>query len=298
MGFYPAAPGQRIAYDLDGTQVFKYREVDGANLVRQSTSVVKRLNDEWETAWPIEHNDFDDRYWIEFLFPKPYDMYGVWASGERDGIPDSANSFFGAIQTSNDVHVVQQGTWASAGIPDFRKERRYADWWRRAEGDSEGPDSFTSTASWGARGRMAEPGLVNDQDLRNVHWYGTLNDAYTPDRILALDKDTGLEFTTVHDWGDLPRGVVESKVIQIKNNSQSFQADGVTLGFNSLNSTKVSDWHEMKDGGGAFSTSLSLGNIAADTTYVNDITLRVSPSSNADLGPYSNRLTIGITGWT
>ena len=292
MGFYPAAPGQRIAYDLDGSQVFVYRP-GGSNLARQSTSIVKRLNNEWETGNVIINEGIDTDMTVEWLFPKPYDMYGVWASGEKGGTPDFISGIFENIETSNDVHAVLQGTWAGTGTVGWGPTRRYADWWRR----SGGLQTFSATAAWGARGVMSDPSLTDNTKLRNVHWYGSLNDSFTPDRILALDKDTGLELASVHDWGDNARGAVESKTIQIKNNSASFQADSVTLGFNSLNSTTVSDWHEMRDGGGAWSTSLSLGNIAADTTYANDIDLRITPSTG-ELGPFSNRLTIGLTGWT
>ncbi len=287
---YPALPGRRLAYDIDGTEVFEISN-NGGNRQKLSQTVLDRLNNEHNTTLAVDSPSLDQEVTVTFLFSRQHDLFGVYAVGH--GNPSGYGTFrdfFDHIEYSPDVHTDIGGTWidtgASHGLANF-----FFDRWR------EDIQTIDVTDAWGLRGVIGEPGLISDLDVFQIQIYGAPNDVQNPNRLVVIDDDTGLEFTSVMDWGELPRGTVKTHIVQIKNNSSTHQADGVSLGFSSLN-VYPEDWHRMKDGGGGYGTTLNLGDIAASATYVNDITLKVDVPDLGPLGPFANRLTMTSAGWS
>ena len=286
---YPAAPTQRIAYDLNGTIGVQLAD-GGFGFLKQYTSTdLANLNNEMDSVKVSETGAGSGIYHF-FFFPEPYDLFGCWAAGDGE---DANEVYFESVAYSTSSRGWKDTSgWTGTGI-DFTATDILWDTWRTEL------ETFNATGATAFRGHSGFRGGLENQgkELRHVHIYGAPNDTAVPDRMIALDKATGLEWT-LHDWGDLPRGDSQTKVIQIKNNSASQQANSVTLGFDSLNSINPDAWHQMRDGGGALSTSLSLGNIAADTTYANDITVQIDMPSTASFGPFANRFTIDAGSWT
>lgn len=284
---YPDAPEQRLAYDLDGTIVVKV-DPDGPSFIREFPSTdVANFNNEHNTKKMSETTPLDaDRF--QWHFPGPRDLFGVWAGGGGEG---ATESFFINTEYSADTRSWHSGSWSAAGA-SFTTTRRIWDTWRTDI------QTFDAPESWGFRGVSGGAGGLEfiGKVLRMVHIYGALTDEAHPDRVIVLDKGTGLELA-LHDWGDQPRGTSDTKVLQVKNNSSINQANVVSLSFDSLNSHNPDTWHELDDGGAGYSSALTIDGLAADTTYGNDITMKVTVPSSANMGPWTNRLVVGVGGW-
>ncbi len=299
-GGYPDTPGARLAYDLDGTIMAQLDNVfafDDIMFPAGDSNIVDLNNESHDTAVFTSGVLAAGNKYVVWMFAEPRDLFGLWIGGNAN---DFTQSIFGAVETSTDTTAIENGTWVDQGLDYWVEPGGAWDTWREVDRDNQSIQAFSTTAAWGLRGNLASKGGLDPRDtfIYGAHIYGATNDAATPDRVIFLDKDTGLEFTTVYDFGFLPRGTIKEKAINVKNNSATLQANSVSLGFSSLMNGTPSNYMEMKDGAGAYSTSLALGNIAADVTYVNDITLKIDVGSTAGLGPVSVRLGNTITGWT
>jgi hypothetical protein len=284
---YPPAPQQRLAYDLDGSQVFRRRDSNGAFLINYNSVTVERLNNE-HNGTAIHETPVGHGFLTQWLFPGPRDLFGVWATGDGDS---SVENFFINISTSPDTRSWNSGAWSSAGVPGFTICTRVWDTWRTEI------QTFSRENQWGFRGHSVGTGGLEfvGKILRQVHVYGDLHDPAYPNRVMAIDKDTGLELD-LYDWGFIPRGSTKTKVIQVKNISQTHQAVSVSLSFSSLNTHSPDAWHTLSDGG-SFTSSLNIGDLWPGETYTQDITIKLTPASNAGMGPWTNRLVIGVSEW-
>lgn len=290
MPAYPAVPGRRIAYDIDGTQMFAVHS-SGTGRTTFSQATLDLLNNEHNTSLAVDNSSLDQDRTVTFLFSRQHDLFGIYVCGYLSpGGYGTFHDYFDHIEYSLDVHTDIGGTWVDTGA-SFGTENFFADRWRYDI------QTFVATAAWGLRGVLGDASILHDTDVFQLNIYGAPNDVQNPNRLLVIDDDTGLEFTNILDWGELPRGTVKTHVVQIKNNSATHIADSVDLDFSSLNGYPE-DWHEMKDGGGAYSTTLNLGDIAAGATYVNDITLKVDVPDLGPLGPFTNRLEIKSLSWS
>jgi hypothetical protein len=142
-------------------------------------------------------------------------------------------------------------------------------------------------------------GLIAQGEWHHLHLYGDKSAGATPDRLLFIDNDTGLEFTGPLDWGDVPRGTTLIHEIQIKNNSATLDANDIDLDFEAL--TGLSDtWHTMSDSGGAFGGTLNITSIAATATYpaADTITIKLIVGDAENLGPQACRLQAVTASWT
>lgn len=288
---YPPAPAHRYAYDLSGTRIFHYSSTAGSTAHELTGTEVAKLNNEDNDDTVIGETTPDRDTFTEFHFPTPVDIFGVWASGDR-GEPPGTRSIFDNISISRDSHLPKEGTWTE--VSRLLTEEHHYITWRSTDEIA----LFTSTAVWALRGRMEDPGLVENSRMVNVHIYGRENLTHKPNQLLLLDAGSGLEID-VYDWNDTSRGDVKSTTFQVQNNSGTHTANSVSLGFDSLNVDSPDSWHEMKDGvAGAWSTSLNLGNLAAGATYANDIHVRVTIASTAGMGLRTNRITMDVTSWT
>ncbi len=286
-GGYPDAPTQRIPYDLDGSQVFRIDENTGDFEDNYNSTTREDLNNE-HSSRNISATGVFNGLFTQWLFTEPHDLFGSWASGDGDG---AIENFFVTVSYSQDTRSWNTGTWVDTGT-DFNVCSQMWDTWR------EEIQPFSASSAWGFRGlSFGKGGLeFTGKILRQVHIYGAPTDAEIPDRVILLDKDTSLELN-LYDWGFLARGEVKTKEIQVKNNSASLTANTIGLGLDSLNSHDPALWHNFVELGSS-STSISIGSLAPGATYANDITLRVDTPSTAGMGPFTNRVTVGIASWS
>ncbi len=283
-GGYPDAPDGRLAYDLDGTQLFRIDHSDGSFETNFTGSTsMEDFNNEHFDSWVFETSVLDAAT-LKWLFPGPRDLFGVWAGGDA---ADAGKTFFIDQEVSADARSWSDGTYSATGVSDWSIINQHWDTWLN---DIKG---FNATNQWAFRGIVPGPGALefSGRFISQIHLYGTLHDAYYPDRIILIDKATGLE-VGVHEWGYNPRGSTGEKVFQVKNNSGSVRAKNVTITFNSLNDHSPDGWHEVKEGAGSYSTSLVISEINANTVHPQDLTIKVVAPSSAGMGPWTNRIVI------
>lgn len=293
-GSYPDAPSRRMAWHEDGTVGwYRYQGGDnwgalGAGVTHMSSSQKINLNNEDDTS--ILSSQGNSVYWA-LIFPEPRDTYGVFLDWYGQTEPTLRD-----VQWSADTTNGISGTWtefiSSRTSPEDSVINRY-----RTEIDVV---SFAAVRS--IRGIVYDVSIFDEPSrLMAVHIYGAIASGETPDRILFIDNSTGLEFTSVHDWGDVPRGTTLDKNIKIKNNSASLVASDIDFTFDDL--TLSSDaWYTLSDSGGAFSSTLNVaGPIAAGASYpaADVIRIRLTISdAETSLGLQSAYLRAFVNTWT
>jgi hypothetical protein len=138
-----------------------------------------------------------------------------------------------------------------------------------------------------------------------LHVYGTIATGQTPDRLRfwhptldeALDDNTSADGAWL-DFGDATRSTTADKTFRIKNNSSTLTANGINLTTAALTdaSPTLPAQFTYSDGG-AFSTSLGVGNLAPNTLSA-VITIRRTTPSNAALSLWTARVTADPTSWS
>lgn len=314
-GSYPDAPWRRMAWDEDGTIFWHATTLTpyftGTVMPGFERTVVEKgyANNE-ET---LANNGFSDieginngggggslnhAYYI--IFPELRDVYGVayWAIAGNSGSFMVPTDFEYSTNTTNGI----DGDWVSIYPTYPIQSVVYAlyswDHWYRIGIVTDAPLPVS-----GVRGlrwiQLIPSGLIAQGYWNHIHIYGDKSTGATPDRLLFIDNDTGLEFTGPLDWGDVPRGTTLTHQIKVKNNSATLTANTIVLDFEAL--TGVSDtWHTMSDSGGAFGGTLNITSIAPTASYpaANTITIKLIVGDAENLGLQSCRLQASTTSWT
>lgn len=296
-GSYPDVPSRRMAWDDDGTLSWF---IVSAALNRATANLTAisfhsdaqriELNDEDEVEVWGHGGAADSNTLFAAIFPEPRDVYGVFWGGHRGN-----GTVLGDVEWSTDSQsgIPNINTWTSAGTVN-EYPGTVANWYRSA----------ITAYSWSAC-RAFNFLFYNGSSLDRsrmyaIHIYGVINAAYTPDRLLFIDQDTGLEFTAPLDWGDVPRGVTLDHDIKIKNNSTSYPTSDINLSFEALTGTS-NTWYTIKPSGGAFSTTWSTPALAPGALSTL-LTVRLTVSDNQILGPQAARIRAssvwGIAGGT
>lgn len=309
-GSYPDAPSRRMAYDADGT-VFWRADGEGPNDpdwgVVDTTTIyeynqTEKANRNSEHDWGRETVGWrtDPDHFYAFIFPEKRDLYGVafWVYN-TDASTHRWDHQVLNIQWSPDTTNGVSGTWYQewASITAPASTYAWANYFRV------GILTFSATNPVGVRGfRWVVPiewGLTGNSHYTHTHIYGTISPGQTPDRLLFIDEDTGLEFDSVLDWGDVPRGSTWTHNIRIRNNSTSLTAVDNLLDFEALTGTSDT-WYTIKETGGAYAGTLTIASIAPSTTYPsgsNVITIRLQVPDTA-LSLEAARLRLSTGSWT
>jgi hypothetical protein len=252
--------------------------------------------------------DLINGYFVEnvWVFPEHRDLYGWWFTVAAGNIY-SENQLF-VVACSTDSTNGYDGTWTT--LASFQPSSYWEDYDQRFFTgifnprigefrndlwlvNQPGVRAIRITSGW-------ESGFISPCDFRAVHFWGTISAGETPDRLLFIDNDTGLEYTKPQDWGDTPRGLTQDHDIKIKNNSSTLTANSITLDFKS-EYLESDTWHTIKETGGSFGTTLNITSIAPGASYpasTNVITLRNAVPSDAQIGLYECRLEASAPTWT
>ena len=256
-GKWPDAPGRKMNLHEDGTIILKGTAHGGSPDV-----VTGVLTDETGTTDHQQLLDHERRVagaWIAgsatrgvvYIFPELRDIDGTYinASGH-----DSAALLHSADTTNglDGTWTLQSSTYATITttgepIPEYRNGiYTWAQSARRA------------VQFWGTQSGLGSGNLYN------VEVFGEIAAGETPDRILILDDDTGLEFGIPMDWGDMPRGAARDKLMRLQNNSGALTASTVDVGRGRVSTIEddATSWWTFDNGAG-FGTSFSVTSIAA-----------------------------------
>lgn len=302
-GSWPDMPNRRMAWHRDGTLLWW---VDGS--ISGTTRENLQLENAafFNSASRQELNDEDtvtvggsfggagsaEKYY-GFTFPEPRDITGIYYGYHRGGT--TGGGIDTQFSTDSDSAIAVINTWTPSYISDeidpYSVENSYRTLITTANHSQTGVRSI---------GILWSKGSVGDGSaIYCVHIYGQINASYTPDRLLYIDQDTGLEFDSVLDWGDVPRGVQLEHDIKVKNNSSTLTASSITLDFEALTGTSDT-WHTIKETGGAFGNTLAITSISAGATYpsgANVITIHLTVSDTETFGPSAAYLFDTGTTW-
>lgn len=297
-GSYPDAPGMRLAYDEDGTVVWhavahtSWEDIQPGTLSYFDLAQRTKANEEDENSGYTQGIAQLQVRGFCWVFPEPRNVYGwnAWAVSDVQGV-------IYYVQTSSDTRNGIDGTWTDHTISWTVPNLLYAwDTWYRL-----GIFSITTSAVRGFRFRVWDGPLVGGGgQFWRCHLYGSISDGYTPNRLLFIDQDTGLEFAAPLDFGDVPRGVTLDHDIKVKNNSGTLTANTNQITFQDISQTSDT-WYTIKETGGAFASSLSITSIAAGVTYPtggNVITIRLAVADDETFGPQATRAKLTTGSWT
>jgi hypothetical protein len=319
-GAYPDAPHRRMPWHIDGTILWKiattqdasagsWDQVDISTISELTNQTYRNhFNDETESTrgnnWLATGAGPLDTRWLNWgmIFPERRDLYGIFwwfDEGVREGGGSTGlKNFEVSEDTTNgidynwtEINGYEPGLFSrfSSGVTGEQFYRSLI-------------FEFTATNIRGIRNIWFQDGSLSSNPVYFTmqHIYGEINDAYTPDRLLYIDASTGLEFTRVYDWADVPRGTTLSKDIRIKNNSATLTASSITLQFASLSRSSAS-WYEIKETGGSYSSTLVISSISPGVSYPtspNVITIKLAvPSATNELSLHSAYLYDSGTSW-
>lgn len=269
-GGYPDAPGHRMAWDEDGSVGIFWRN-DGAlqAIELMSQANMTEMNDEDDTS-------VDDLWmragFVGCIFPELRDVYGAfWArrnAGHRGEVDTSADSVDG-----------WGGTWTTQiAASAFYTETVQPAYWR-TEIDVFSENAQRAIRMYYSNGSAYPP--------KAMHIYGEIAAGETPDRLLYVDATTGLEFTTMWDFGAVPRGSARDDTFRLKNNSSTLTASSIQVLAESLFGSSGS-WFTFSEGG-SFVNPLSLAASIVPTAQSPTLTARQVVPSGAGLGPQAPR---------
>ena len=292
-GSYPDAPGRKMNTYSDGSILLRGTSLGGSP--ERATGV---LVDDTGTAKHLQllqHNETTDSSYgntlghpmgIIFIFPELRDIDGTYV--KTVGNYDEASIIHSADTTSG-----LDGTWTSqssvfatvtdqaGAIPGYR----------------EGIYEWTASAKRAVQLTVDGGGAVSFKGLTGFEVYGEIASGETPDRLLFIDDDTGLEYGVPQDWGNRPRGAAADKGVRIKNNSGTKQANtiDVSRGRTSTVEPDASGWYTMDNGSG-YGASFQVTSLTAGSE--DTWTLRQIIPTTAIPGLYETWIEYAVTSWT
>lgn len=321
-GSYPDAPFRRMAWDEDGT-IFWWADSTAGNRAVPPYASIVLPGTEASVARKGKFNNeatLTSADWIQLnstlievggtamymIFPELRDIYGMnyWSMfGSLSGDYTDVSKPWD-LQYSGDTHNGIDGTWipiyAAQTYPVGSPYLLYSwDHWYRVGIVTTGfPLTGVRAIRWHQYLREVHGGTPSNWD--HIHLYGDKTTGATPDRLLFIDQDTGLEFTEPLDWGDVPRGTTLTHDIKVMNNSATLTANTILLDFEAL--TGLSDtWHTIKETGGAYGNTLSITSIAPTASYPSGadvLTIRLIVGDAENLGLQACRLQASTASWS
>lgn len=276
-GSYPDVPSRRMAYDADGSVVLRI-DSDGDVLEELVAGDRAKLNDETDTtAVAVTAGD-----WVAIIFPEVRELDGVFlATNGGTGMED--------VSSSADTTNGYGGSWTVevANPSDAIGDTVVFQYYR---------DNIDSMAASSKRAIRAERSSGTNH-ITAFHVYGEIAPGETPDRLLIIDENTGVEFTAAHDYGDIPRGSSEDIEIRLENNSSTLTANTVQYTCESLYKSSGSWYTATLPGGATFQGTQQIASLASSTT-TGIITLRRITPGSEETGLHAGRLYANVDSWS
>lgn len=261
MGLYPSSPGRRMAWDIDGSVAMWATYMPTAGGLPTPTAYAE-LNDADKRL--INNESMDGKLGagagtrgLHFvvIFPELREIDGSYWN--QSGSHSSSDWIYRSGDTTNG----RDGTWAALGSQTRDSTTTDLEAYRK---------SVESQALNTQRAVMLQGGnetATTVPHLRRLHLYGEISLGHTPDRLLFIDEDTGLEFDTTLDFEERPRGSALEWQWRLKNNST---AAGNNLTINGIQFTAESEflesaaWYTFSIGGDAYVATKQITSLAAE----------------------------------
>jgi hypothetical protein len=286
MPSYPDVPGNRLAYDLDGS--VGVQSLNGV-LTTVTNTLVQNINDEADTTWPAFPSVPSGVHDFGLVFPTLRTIVGIMLMGQAD----HANIHDPSIQTSPDTTNLQDGTWTTrinpypisdifpGPIPTVARE------WRS------NILSVTWTNVKGIRVRVQSDGSNSNFGIRGLHLYGF---DQAPSFLQIWDPLLNQQVDGNHfNWGDIPQSSNDVRTFRV-HNFGALTATNVILAFNEIN-PQVPDqasWHYLSLDGVNYFSSVNIGSLGPGFTSGIIYVQRITPN-NAQLALGAMRLVASAT---
>ncbi len=281
-GNYPDIPAPRIPYDRNGT---------GFSILDNNSGAVSNLSSDFKalqagTAY-LSLPDSPYSRSICFIFPTHFDLIGYFLQAPR---PPTTS----AIQVSQTSTNGQDGVWENwATNPpvntSFSPQHRTG--------------IQTPTAKVGIKALRinCNGGFVGlSPYFGGIHLYGKQTDTTSRLELWHPTLNQSLNATPAHlDWGDRPRGIVETKTFRVKNLSAGFTAADVIVSLEGLTNPSAA-WaalHSFRIGLGSYTPNLTIETLApGEVSPV--IEIRQELNDTIFLGLGQQRVIAQATTWT
>lgn len=273
-GTYLDVPSNRIAWDKDSILLR-----DGGELA-ESTRI--GLNSESFGAY-LACGYLESLSWA-VIFSRTLDLEGWFMAGGSYG---SYGSFHGSFWSPNTTNGID-GTWNSWSSP------------YQGASSVNSRVSITRQSITGVRAiRGSFSGATGARYLQAIHLYGRPSPDQNLDRLEiwhpTLDQRVDGAF---FDWGDTSRGTTADRFFRVKNRSDVYSANNITVGITSLTDTTPSYAGSfLFSTGGSFTSSVNIGNLFPNGVS-NIITVRRATPANAVVSTWMARMSATAVSWT
>lgn len=285
-GFYPDVPGNRFAYDKDGTYLaIKH---NGTGVITEISASAGVMNDE-DTADYYEFGGYANTS-IDFIiiFPEHRDLYGYFF-----GVNNFTMSL-GALEYSSDTTDGQNGTWTAAQNPFvYYYGSAVLPMYRTAIQ----PLSLSNVKSLRFKltpQQSGYPSYLNPR-LYALHLYGQIHAGANNERLAFWDSSLNQECAgSFFDYGDVAQGNSQTKTFQLKNLSSASTANSVILAADDKSTGMVA---EFSTDGTNYANPLDIGNIAPGATTA-DIYCRTTLSASQTVRVEASHLSATASSWS
>lgn len=287
-GFYPDVPAPRMAYDRDGTALLQVYAGGSTQLAQSSLENINSDNN--SAIYSAYANNIPPRQFV-LIFPQHRDIHGYfsaiytnWTSSNIQTSPNSTNGIDGNWTTQTSVPnrtSVSVAYRTSITAVNWTNVKAIKIGWYSTSGSAD-------TASFSALHLFGVLSNFTGVDGLRI-WHPTLDEPL--DDAVAAD---GAWF----DFGDAARNTSAERQFRVKNNSTGLTANSINVTSGTLTdaSPSVPPQFTFSDGG-AFTTSLNIGNLAPGAISPT-ITYRRTTPSNAALSLWTVRIMCEPLSWT
>jgi len=273
-GNYPDVPEHRIAYDLDGTQLF----FNGGQL---TLGYLQSANNE---ADDVIVGGYGNGSYL-FMFPFTLDVRGILARGWGQVNP------YGSVQYSTNTTNGQDGTFV--GTSGYSAAG--------GMGGAAHREQISAVNLTGVRAIYVHVNAAGGQaGCYGLHVYGGYNVSADLNRLEFWHPTIAERAQAAYfDYGNVPRATTVTKQFRIKNMSPSLTANTITVTFDALTDTSpgTTTTYYVSTDGINFYGSRVLASLAPGALSPVMWVRRVTPS-NAVIGVWDNRMKATVTSWT
>lgn len=294
-GFYPDVPGQRMAWDIDGSVGIAVKRSNGQG-TSLSQAEMTAMNEETTTSvvsgfvgGPGIRAELQDASYFGVVFPQARDLKGVFAR-----VTDTMTC---TLQVSTNSTNLIDGTWVNLGSAINRQ-------WG-GSGGSVSPYYRTQIEAAANNGiRAVRVALTSGSNVfvQAFHLYGSISSGETPDRLALWHPtlDQPLSASPAHlDFGDMQRGQTVTKQFRIKNLSPDLTASTVAVSLAAPTDADPSLLSQfmLSEDGSTYSAELTLPSIGPQSISA-PLWVRSAVPADGQLGVWALRLTAAPANWS
>lgn len=281
-GSYPDVPGYRFALHTDGTMAVTYRVTGG---------IAHTINNAGMTTLAREHHlarsgelspsslTGGENNYLVFIFPEFRSISGYFVSK----LLGSSDLMESSIDTTNG----QDGTWTT--------HSDYIAW-----------NGYNLESAPNQRTAINTVNIPNIKAIRFsgrnhfylVHLYGSIDHSESPDRLRIVDLD-GEDIAAQLDFGNIAQRSSVTRQFKVVNNSSTLTANNITVSLSTSSdaSPTIIGQYQVSTDNTSFANGINIGSLApgaeSGVLYV-----RANLLSNAQLGPWSARITAKPVSWS